>query len=143
PAGAAAPGPQVGRVEEGARLAAPDRPVRPHRRQASGGARMRCSMGHVPRSTSSPRRAGARCAGARARDMSRAGGRAMESELLLVARQRDRSCTFEVDGLADNFWVVRFTGSEAISSLYESHLDVAARHIEVGELVGRNATLKM
>jgi type VI secretion system secreted protein VgrG len=67
----------------------------------------------------------------------------MESELLLVARQRDRSCTFEVHGLVDNFWVVRFTGSEAISSPYEFHIDVVARHIEVSELVGREATLKV
>jgi type VI secretion system secreted protein VgrG len=67
----------------------------------------------------------------------------MESELLLVARQADRSCTFEIEGLTDNFWVVRFSGSEGVSSLYEFHLDVVARHIEVGELVGRNALLKV
>ncbi|MFZ6182257.1 type VI secretion system Vgr family protein [Nannocystis pusilla] len=67
----------------------------------------------------------------------------MESELLLVARQADRSCTFEIEGLTDNFWVVRFSGSEGISSLYEFHLDVVARHIEVGELVGRTAVLKV
>ncbi|MBZ5708569.1 type VI secretion system Vgr family protein [Nannocystis pusilla] len=67
----------------------------------------------------------------------------MDSELLLVARQADRSCTFEIEGLADNFWVVRFSGSEAISSPYEFHLDVVARHIAVGELVGRSAALKI
>ncbi|MDC0721567.1 type VI secretion system Vgr family protein [Nannocystis bainbridge] len=67
----------------------------------------------------------------------------MESELLLVARQADRSCTFEIEGLSDNFWVVRFSGSEGISALYEFHLDVVARHIEVGELVGRSALLKV
>lgn len=67
----------------------------------------------------------------------------MESELLIVARQRDRSCTFEIEGLVDNFWVVRFSGSEGLSSLYEFQLEVVARHIEVGELVGRDATLRM
>ncbi|MCY1060666.1 type VI secretion system tip protein VgrG [Nannocystis sp. SCPEA4] len=67
----------------------------------------------------------------------------MDSELLLVARQADRSCTFEIEGLADNFWVVRFSGSESISSPYEFHLDVVARHIAVGELVGRSAVLKV
>lgn len=67
----------------------------------------------------------------------------MESELLIVKRQQARSSLFEVEGTTDTFWVVRFEGSEGLSELFEFEVEVAARHVELGGLVGRFARLRI
>ena len=67
----------------------------------------------------------------------------MESELLIVKRQQERSSVFEVEGTTDTFWVVRFEGSEGLSELFEFEVEVAARHVDFADLVGRFAQLRI
>lgn len=67
----------------------------------------------------------------------------MESELLIVKRLQERSSVFEVEATADTFWVVRFEGSEGLSELFEFEVEVAARHVDFAELVGRFARLRI
>lgn len=51
--------------------------------------------------------------------------------------------TFEVGSLAEPLQVVRFSGSEGISSLFEFQVDVASenQHIDFADVVGRPALL--
>jgi type VI secretion system secreted protein VgrG len=51
--------------------------------------------------------------------------------------------TLTVEGCEEELRVVRFHGSEAISSLFEFRVEVAGDEIELSRLVGREATLKI
>lgn len=89
----------------------------------------------------------AACRAAAARDTPENGGGVttdgQDSELLFIARQQERSALFEIESTPDNFWVVRFDGSEGLSALYEFEVEVLARHVDIAALIGRNATLKI
>lgn len=48
-----------------------------------------------------------------------------------------------IDGLAESPRVVRFTGTEAVSALYEFTVDLAAGELELADVVGRAASLQL
>ncbi|MBZ5711710.1 type VI secretion system Vgr family protein [Nannocystis pusilla] len=53
------------------------------------------------------------------------------------------SARFEVAGSANQFWVLRFSGVEAVSELYEFQIELTARFEMVDEMVGAYASLRL
>ncbi|WP_434426446.1 type VI secretion system Vgr family protein [Nannocystis pusilla] len=67
----------------------------------------------------------------------------MESELLAASMIGGNSARFEVDGSINPYWVLQFSGVEAVSELYEFKIEVASRYVDVDELVGATARLRL
>ncbi|WAS94539.1 type VI secretion system Vgr family protein [Nannocystis punicea] len=67
----------------------------------------------------------------------------MESELLAASMIGGNSARFEVDGSSNPYFVTRFSGVEAVSELYEFKIEVASRYVDVDELVGATAALRL
>ncbi|HEY8376466.1 MAG TPA: type VI secretion system tip protein TssI/VgrG [Nannocystis sp.] len=66
-----------------------------------------------------------------------------ESELLVARMIGGNSAVFEVDGSANQYFVLRFRGVEAVSELYEFQIEIATRFVAVDELVGAFARLRL
>src|SRR5690606_37085492 len=71
------------------------------------------------------------------------GGGAVESEMLVAAMVGGNSARFEVAGSVNQYWVIRFSGVEAVSELFEFHIEVTSRFVHVDELVGALARLRL
>jgi type VI secretion system secreted protein VgrG len=67
----------------------------------------------------------------------------VESELLVAKMIGGNSARFEIDGSANQYFVLRFSGTEAVSELYEFQIEVTSRFVGVDELVGSLAKLRI
>ncbi|MDC0723583.1 type VI secretion system Vgr family protein [Nannocystis bainbridge] len=67
----------------------------------------------------------------------------MESELLVAKMIGGNSARFEVEGSVNQYFVIRFSGVEAVSELYEFQIEVTSRFVSVDELVGSLARLRL